>query len=177
MMSTMQNIIGEWLLSLKHYLFMCFLLSSPDRLPYNPFPVILTGLSYFAIGLLLVDAQRSYLLVCAQILLEQGMLGLIAYVGLLWKQSLQRFLQTFSALLGTNVIITAATIPAYRLVVDNGSTDNNMLLYITVVILVWNLAVLSLIFKRAFEVSTHISAMISFAYFVIFQISVYWLSP
>ena len=40
-----------------------------------------------------------------------------------------------------------------------------------------NLAVLSLIFKRAFEISTNLSAMIAFCYFVLFQFSVYWLSP
>lgn len=177
MMSPMQNIIGQWLFSLKHYLLMCVLLSSPERLPYNPYPIALTGLAYFLLGLMLVDEQRSYPLVCAQILLELGMLGLIAWFGLMLKKAPQRFLQTFAALLGINVIITAVTIPAYRFVAANGSVDNNLLLYVTVVILVWNLAVLSLIFKRAFEVSTHLSAMISFCYFVTYQITVYWLSP
>lgn len=177
MMAPMQNIIGHWLQSLKHYLLMCVLLSSPARLPYNPYPIVLTGLVYFMLGLLLVDEQRGYALVCAQILLELGMLGLIAYIGLLLKQSLQRFQQTFSALLGINVVITAVTIPTYNFVAANGSVNNNLLLYVTVAILVWNLAVLSLIFKRAFEVSTHVSAVISFCYFVVFQLSVYWLSP
>ena len=47
---------------------MCLLLSSPQRLPYKPtFCVLLTGFSYFLIGLLLVDTERSYTLVCAQI--------------------------------------------------------------------------------------------------------------
>jgi hypothetical protein len=176
MMSPMQKIIGQWLFSLKHYLYMCLLLSSPDRLPYSPYPIALTGLAYLLIGLLLVDAERSYLLICAQILLELGMLGLIAYFGLLMKQSLERFLQTFAALLGINVVFTALSIPAYRFIVA-GSGDGNLLLLITVILLVWNLAVLSLIFKRAFEVSTHLSAMISFFYFVLYQTIVYWLSP
>jgi hypothetical protein len=177
MMSPMQNIVAQWLFSLKQYLLMCLLLSSPERLPYNPYPIALTGLVYFLIGLLLADAQRSYALVCAQISLELGMLGLIAWFGLMWKQALQRFLQTFSALLGINVVITAVTIPAYRFVGANGTTDSNFLLYATIAILIWNLAVLSLIFKRAFEVSTHLSAMISFCYFVVYQVTVYWLSP
>ena len=177
MMSPMQNIVSQWLFSLKHYLLMCLLLSSPDRLPYNSYPIVLTGFVYFLLGLLLVDAERSYALVCAQILLELGMLGLIAWFGLLWKRALQRFLQTFSALLGINVVITAVTIPAYRFVAANGSADSSLLLSATVAILVWNLAVLSLIFKRALEVSTHLSAMISFCYFVAYQITVYWLSP
>jgi hypothetical protein len=177
MMSPMQNIVGQWLFSLKHYLLMCLLLSSPDRLPYNPYPIAITGLVYFLIGLLLVDEQRSYALVCAQILLELGMLGLIAWFGLLWKQAMQRFLQTFSALLGINVVITAVAIPVDRFIGANGSENGNILLYATVALLVWNLAVLSLIFKRSLEISTHLSAMISFCYFVVYQVTVYWLYP
>jgi hypothetical protein len=176
MMSPMQKIVGQWLYSLKHYLLMCLLLSSPDRLPYSIYPVVLTGVCYFLVGLLVVDTRNSYMLVCAQILLELGMLGLLAYFGLLLKQSLRRFLQTFSALLGINVLFTVLSIPVQRYA-EGGNADDNLLLTVTVIILAWNLAVMSLIFKRAFEVSTHLSAMISFFYFVVYRIVVYWLSP
>jgi hypothetical protein len=174
MMTAMQNLIGQWLTSIKHYQLMCVLLSSPDRLPHNPFILLLTGFAYFLIGLFLVDAERSYALVCAQITLELLMLGLITYVGLSLRKSMSRFLQTFSALLGTNVIITAVTIPAYRFSVANGSANESLLIYITIAILVWNLAVLSLIFKRSFDISTHLSAIISFSYFILYQITVFW---
>ena len=38
-----------------------------------------------------------------------------------------------------------------------------------------NLAIISLIFKRSFEITTQLSAMISFNYFVVYQILVYWM--
>jgi hypothetical protein len=174
MMAPMQDIIGQWLLSLKHYILMCLLLSSPERLPYSPHSIALTVFSYFLIGLLLVDEQSSYATVCAQIALELGMLGLIAYAGLRWKKSLARFQQTFSALLGINMILTAVTIPVYRSAVSHTDSMENILIYVTLVILIWNLAVLSLIFKRSFEISTHLSAMISFNYFVVYQFIVTW---
>jgi hypothetical protein len=174
MMSHMQNIIGQWLLSLKHYILMCLLLSSPERLPYSAYSIALTAFSYLLIGMLLVDDQRSYAMVCAQIILELGMLGLIAYAGLRWKKSLARFQQTFSALLGINVIITGATIPVYRSVISNTDSTESLLIYVTLAILIWNLAVLSLIFKRSFEISTHLSAIISFNYFVVYQFIIIW---
>ncbi|MGB5327909.1 MAG: hypothetical protein WBO58_06775 [Gammaproteobacteria bacterium] len=170
----MQNIIGQWLLSLKHYILMCLLLSSPERLPYSAHSIALTIFSYLLIGLLLVDEQRSYAVVCAQLALELGMLGLIAYTGLRWKKLLARFQQTFSALLGTNMIITAAMIPVYRSVLNHTDNMENLLIYLTLVIMIWNLAVLSLIFKRSFEISTHLSAMISFNYFVVYQFIIIW---
>ena len=174
MMSHMQNIIGPWLLSLKHYVSMCLLLSSPQRLPYSPHSIALTIFCYFLIGLLLVDEQHGYAEVCAQIILEQGMLGLIAYLGLHWQNSLVRFQQTFSALVGTNMIITAVTIPVYRSAAGYTDSMDNLLIYMTLAILIWNLAVLSLIFKRSFEISTHLSAMLSFSYFVAYQFIVIW---
>lgn len=177
MMSAMQNILGQWLYSLKHYLLMCLLLSSPERLPHSPYSLPLTGLVYFLAGLLLVGPERSYAIVCLQILLELLMLGLISYLALRWKQRLTRLQQTFSALLGTNLLFTLLAIPIYRMGSVSGGADDNLLVYAILVLQVWNLAVLSLIFKRAFEVSTQLSAMLSFGYFIIYQITVFWLYP
>jgi len=171
MMSAMQNILGQWLYSLKHYLLMCLLLSSPQRLPYSPYPLLLTGFAYFLIGLLLVDEQQGYAVICAQILLEMTMLGMISYLGLRWKESLSRWLQTFTALIGINVITTAVTIPVYYLSLNDDNSNYTLLLYL---IQIWNMAVLSLIFKRSFEISVQLSAMISFVYFIVYLSTVYW---
>ena len=176
MMSHMQNIIGQWLQCLKHYILMCLLVSSPNRLPYNPYCTAVTVFIYFLIGLLLVDEQRAYSTICSQIVLELGMLGMIAYWGLLWQKSLPRFLQTFTALAGINMVITAATVPVYRSMTLYESDMESLLIYTTLAILVWNLAVLSLIFKRSFEIPTFLSAMIAFIYFVLYQFIVIWLS-
>lgn len=172
MMSHMQNLIGQWLLSLKHYVLMCLLLSSPDRLPYSPQCIVLSVSSYLMIGLFLVDEQRGYAVIFAQIFLELALLGLIAYIGLQRKKSLTRLPQTFSALAGINLIITLVTIPVYHGLANYADGAQDRLVYVALV--VWNLAVLSLIFKRAFEISTRLSAMISFNYFVVYILSVIW---
>ena len=172
MMSPMQKIIGQWLYSLKHFVFMCLLLSSPQRLPYSPYPILLTGFAYFVIGLMLVEEERGYGVICAQILLEMAMLGSIVYVGLRAKDSLSRWLQTFTALIGVNVVTTVVSIPFYYLSIDNEASNYILVLYF---IQIWNMAVLSLIFKRAFEISTQLSAVISFTYFVVYIFIVFWL--
>ncbi len=166
----MRNIIGQWLISLKHYILMCLLISGPERLPCSAHSIALTVFSYLLIGLLLVDERSSYAMTCAQIALELGMLGLIAYVGLSWKKSLARFQQTFSALLGINMVITVATIPVYRSAISHADDTANLLIYVTLMLIIWNLAVLSLIFKRSFEIPTLLSAMISFSYFVVYRL-------
>ena len=169
----MQNLPWLWLNSLKQYFLMCILLSSPARLPYNLKAFILTLGSYFLVGLFLVDEQRGYPAIFAQILLELIMLGLIAYFGLRWKKLLPRFQQTFSALAGINLIISVISIPATRIARNYQPDSDTLVIYITLIILLWNLAVLSLIFKRALEISTHFSAMIAFNYFIAYQFIVY----
>ena len=163
----MQNILGLWLVSLRHYFWMCLLLSSPERLPYNPYALALTVCAYFAIGGLLVDSANDYGVIAARILLEMAMLAAIVRAGLGIRQWPERFAQTFSALVGINLLVTAVSIPVQKLVgVDIGETSA-LAFYVFIAILVWNLAAISLVFKRAFEISTPLSAMISFGYFVV----------
>ncbi len=174
MMSGMQGLLIPWLESLKHYAYMCLLLSSPERLPYAPRATLLTICVYFAVGLLLIDAQQGAAAIGGQILLEISMLGLIAYLGLNLKGLLPRWQQTFSALVGINLVITAASIPLRGALGIDGAEPNRALIYLTLALLFWNLAVVSLIFRRAFEISVQLSAMIAFSYFVVYQIISVW---
>ena len=156
---------------------MCLFTSGPDRLPNGSACVLYTVLAYFLLGFTLVDEQRGYIIVAVQILLEVLLLALVAYLGLKWKQKLSRFTQTFSALVGVNLIISAVMLPIFHLLSGDSNSDGGIesqLLYATLLMIFWNLAVLSQILKRAFEINTVISAMIAFNYFIFYQFSVVW---
>ena len=171
----MQNILGQWLYSFKHYLLMCLFLSSPARLPYSHHAILLTGFVYFLLGLLLVDADNSYPEICAQIIIELSLLGLIAWTMLNSKQALERMLQTFSALLGTTVVFAMLIIPIYRSATTDGIIESDGLTILILGIQFWNLAVISLIFKRAFDISTQQSAIIAFGFYIVYNSVFFWL--
>ena len=172
----MTQFFTQWLYCLKHYIYMSILVSSPDRLPYRLDCLVFTIFCYCLLGLTLVDEQRNYGLILSQITLEVSLLALICYVGLLWLKKLPRFGQSFSALIGVNFVISAISIPlANWLTADVGSENaDSTILTITIIIVFWNLAVMSQILKRSFEISTIMSAMIAFNYFVVYQISAVW---
>ena len=174
-MSAMQDILGQWLTSLRHYFYMCLFLSSPERLPYSPQALLLTGFAYFLLGLLLVDADNSYPEVCAQILLELLLLALIAWLLLRWKRKPERLLQTCSALLGVTLMFSLLIIPLYRSATSDGAIENANLAFLILAIHIWNLAVMSLIFKRAFEISTQLSAIIAFGFYILYNSIFFWL--
>ena len=163
----MQNIIGYWLASLRHYFLMCLFLSSPERLPYNPYAFAVTVVAYFALGVAFVDAHFGYAMIAARIMLEIAMLAAIARAGLAMKNLLHRFPQTFSALVGINLIMSLVSIPLHRLYLADADPNSSLANVIFILFMVWNLAAISLIFKRAFEISIRLSAMISFSYFVL----------
>lgn len=175
----MLNHLQQWLVCLKHYALMCLFVSSPARLPPGLHCILLSLFCYAMLGFALVDTERSYIIVLLQILLELGLLALICYAGLKWKDKLPRFSQTFSALVGVNLLLSAISIPVYHALVqqsDGVASVNQAAINVTMLIIFWNLAVLSLIFKRAFDITTLLSAMISFNYFLLYQFIVIWFS-
>ena len=170
----MHSIPGLWLTSLRQYVAMSLFLSGPSRLPYSPHCTALTILAYYLLCLLLIDEQRGFAELFSQLTLELALLALIVYVGLRWKDRMPRFLQTFSSLVGINMMITIVSIFVYRYAGDSETMLQNPLFYL---LLLWNLAVMSLIFKRAFEISTFLSAMIAFNFYVVYQfvlVLIYW---
>lgn len=172
MMSAMQTTFSHWLQNLRQYLYLCLLSSSPERLVFNPYAFALTLLSYFGLAAFLVDEERGYGTLAAHLILELVMLALLARGTLHLKGLLNRFEQTYSALVGINLIVTAVSALLQGLLVNDAEAPRAMAFYLFVAILVWNLAVMSLIFKRALEISTRTSAMLSFGYFVIYYIIV-----
>ncbi len=168
----------QWLISLKHYLLMCLFVSGPDRLPGGLPSILFSLLCYFLIGFSLVDEHRSYATIVLQITLELALLSLVIYSGLKWKNLLSRLGQSFSALLGTNMVISAVSVPVYHALTEDYTGDgeiNRTVLNATLLIVFWNLAVMSLILKRALNINTILAAMISFNYFMVFQFLIVWM--
>ena len=168
----------QWLISLKHYVLMCLFVSGPDRLPTGLNNILFSLFCYFIIGFSLVDEQRSYATIVIQIAIELALLALVIYTGLNWKKLLSRLYQSFSALLGVNMVISAVSIPVYEVLTQDFNSDAELsrnVLNVTLVLVLWNLAVMSLILKRALNINTAFAAMISFNYFVVYQFLIIWL--
>ncbi len=171
MMSAMQNILGQWLSSLKQFISMCLFLSSPERLPSNYYCTTLTIFVYYLLCFGLVNEERSFAELSANLTLELGLLALFVFTGLRWKKLMPRFQQTFLALVGINMVMTLMAIPLHRSEASDESLLQNPLYYL---LLLWNLAAMSLVFRRSFEIPTHLSAMIAFNFYVLYQFILVW---
>jgi len=170
-----------WLISLKHYLLMCIFRSGPDNLPAGIHSILFSLFAYCLIGFSLVDEQRSYSTIIQQIAIELSLLAVFIYAGLKWKNILFRLPQAFSALLGINLVVTIVGILVYHALIDDYGSANageldRKVLNAELLIVFWNLSVMSMVLKQALDIKTLLAAMISFNYFVVYQFIVIWFS-
>jgi hypothetical protein len=163
--------ITEWLASLKIYLQMSFFASSPARLPYSPSSIVLSTMAYLLVGEALLSEIKSLPSILLQVGLEIFIFFLISTFMLGLKKKRSRLLQTLSALIGVNLVISLFTLIVISMLPGYHNTESidPLLLQLNLIILLWNLAVISLIFKRSFEIKTITAGFIAFNYLLLYE--------
>jgi len=167
----MQYTMKLWLFSLRHYVWMCLFQSSPSNLPYHRASIVLTLLAYVAVGFYLLGDQRDLISIVVQIGIEAAILYAISLITLKKIKKPERLLQTLSALIGVNLVISLASIPVFELlppIVEEQQLDP-LSLQVNLALLIWNLSVISLVFKRAFNIHTILAGFLAFNYFLLYR--------
>ena len=167
-----KSLIGEWIVCLKIYLRLCLFMSSPSSLPAGLACIPLTLLAYLAIGLLWLAEEQGVPVVVTQVVLEISILYAFTFIILKFKNKIERLSQTLSALFGSSLIISMVSIPILSVLPEAPAEGqiNGLTLQVNLLLLFWNLAVISLIFKRAFEISTIAAGFIAFNFFLLFEL-------
>lgn len=168
----MKALIFEWIVCLKTYVRICFFIDSPSSLAVRLNCIPLSLLAYYIAGIFWLGDRQGAAIVFAQITIEVGILYAFSYLILKLRNKPERFLQTFSALIGSSLIISLVSMPVLTMLpeVNEGSQISGFTLQVNLMLLFWNLAVISLIFKRAFEVSTISAGFIAFNFFLLFEL-------
>ncbi len=167
----MKDLLQQWLICLKHYAQMTLFFSSPSNLPLGTGCIVLSLLAYIGVGLLLLDNQYGPQEVLLLVFFEILILGSISYIFLKVKNNSGRFIQTLSALIGINLITSLATIPVMSFLVPSSEHPiSSFATMINILFLVWNLAVISLIFKRSFDTGTLSAGFIALSYFMMYEL-------
>ena len=116
--------------------------------------------------------QRSLPSIAAQVLVEILILYVISYTILRITKKSERLLQTLSSLIGVNLVISIVGLPIMYLLpeVIPGEPIDPLVLQLNLLLLLWNLAVISLIFKRSFDIRTLTAGFLSFNYFLLYEL-------
>ncbi len=145
---------------------LCLLQESPDRIPAKPFVLATLLLIYLAIALTTVSIGRPALDptgVVGTVFVGLIFPALVTWTLLTFKQVTDRFVATYSALLGTNSIILLILLPV-SLVLLNTENENLNLLADSVswVCLGWWLAIAGYIYHKATNISLIQGSAIAF---------------
>ena len=146
---------------------LCVFRSGPEDLPANNFLLGLVIASNATISIVLNMLINSSTLLNAATLVVVSLAGTAAIVLLVLSliNLASRFLQTFTALVGVDLILTLLTglVAAFTI-----GADGNILpagAYLLFAIMIWNLAAFSSIFQRAMNV--HLALGVAVAIFVV----------
>jgi hypothetical protein len=168
----MTRLLHQWLHCLKLFAQLSVFVSSPANLPYSPACLLLTLLAYLATGFFLLGDQFSLPIIAAMVVIEILLLLAISFIMLKFSKHSERLLQTITALVGVNLFMGLVSIPVFALLPVSPAAEQpgSLTLQINLLLLFWNLAVISLIFKRAFEIRTLFAVIIAFNYFLLYEL-------
>ncbi|MBL7004757.1 MAG: hypothetical protein ISR69_12135 [Gammaproteobacteria bacterium] len=157
----------------NHYLKLSFFRASPEQTPVSLACALKALILYIAVNLFLLDNQALVLEVMTKVMIELGLLTAFLYAGLRVTKKLKRFHQSFSSLIGVGLIVSLSSVLVYLVVSPEFFSIgeiNQAVVYATLVLLIWNLSLISFILQRSLEVSTLMAIALTCNYFIIFEL-------
>lgn len=148
---------------LRRLLDVALLRGGPQDIPYSPALLVVCAMvaaavSYPAIADFSPGGRPG-----PQILLLLGFNAAFVYAALSLRGLAARFVQTATALFGTDALITAVALPVFRLSgAPESQTPAAVLAFIG--LLLWNLAVVAHIFRHALSIATGAGVLVALGY-------------
>lgn len=150
---------------LKLFLDICLYRKGPQDLPASGFLLRLTLAAYWVVGTLLQAPDSGWLPAMLQTAAELAMSLAVVAVLLYTVGRPQRFLQTATAWLGTDALVSLLGIPPLQLIADIGAGPIAALLWLLLV--GWHIAVMAHIVRHALSQSLPVGFVVAVLYTVV----------
>ena len=166
---------------LKYFWKICLLKSGPDRIPAEPLILgLVLTLSIIAevVGASLARPSQSIVSILGTVLIEVTIIGLVTFLLLLFTNMLQRFIPTYTSLLGAGIFMMVIQVPFF-LIMRN--TDNSTLAIfsesVLLVCLGWWLAIVGNIYHRVANISILQGSAIGLVILILIATAIFVVSP
>jgi hypothetical protein len=162
---------------LKSFLALCLLRMRPQDLPAAPVLAAFAVICYVAAGLLMAMQHMSHAGAVGLVLLDTVLFGFLIWL-LLWVRLMQnRFLQTFTALLGASAVLEIIAVPLVvwqqsAIVSDEMTAAGIVASLLLWAWLFWSLLVIGHILRHAIDTILPIGVMLALLYmFITFSVT------
>lgn len=166
---------------LKYFWQMCLLRAGPDKIPAQPRLLAAALVSYVVAQILvalLTRNENSFELALRIIPVEIIMLGLVTYLLLLFLKLQSRFLPTYTAIIGCDIVIVAIQLPL--LLIMQNTEMPTLILFLNAawfVCFCWLLVIIGHIYHRAANVSIVQGGAIAVVAFALTLTTIYSFIP
>lgn len=120
---------------------------------------------------------------------QQAGFGLLCLSGFVWgllalNKKRARFMQTFSALCGTDMVLNLLSLPLVYIAIHAGPEASQLLRELAMLtgvllygLLLWSLLVMGHVLRHALMMKLPVGLLLAFAYFVVMQTLLFWVFP
>lgn len=147
----------------KLFLDIALFKKGPQHVPASGMLLALTLATYLAVGLILLGLETSWIDALLQVGMEVVLLLGFTWATLAGVKLTARFLQTGSAMLGTDALISAFAIPVLAWM--TGGNDSGIPGYLLLMLLMlWHLAVIAHILRHALSCALTVAIVMAIVY-------------
>ena len=146
----------------------CLLRAAPQDLPASAFLLRAAVMTNIVFGSLMAYPERGMPQAFIEVLFDFALLTLLLYGALQWRQRPERFAQTLTALMGTNVILSFFAMPVVYAI--TGSPDGESAgwaLQLFLLLVIWNITVMAHILRHSLSLHIGYTFIMSVGYVVL----------
>jgi len=149
----------------------CRLIKRPQDIPASKNLLTICILVYSLLSIFIANLYQETEQAILGSIVELGLLLLFSWAILQASGKTVRWIQTVTALIGTNMVINIIALPAYVLISFNGvnelaegSSTHSLGLLVLAILACWNIAIMSHIVKHALETHFAIALFVVLSY-------------
>jgi len=146
----------------------CLLRAGPQDLPASMFLLRVAIATNIVFGSLMAYPDRGMPQAFIEVLFDFALLTLLLYGVLHWRQKAERFSQTLTALMGTNVILSFFAMPVvYTITGAPEGETAGWALQMFLLLVIWNITVMAHILRHSLEMHIGYTLVMSVGYVVL----------
>jgi len=143
----------------------CLLRAGPQDLPASTFLLRFAVVVNIAFGTVMAYPDRGMPQALIEVLFDFALLTLLLYGVLQWRQRPERFAQTLTALMGTNVILSFFALPVVYTITGKPEGEvAGWALQLFLLLVIWNITVMAHILRHSLSMHIGYTLVMSVSY-------------
>lgn len=157
---------------LRQILGLCVLRTSPEDLPADPRLAWVLAAAYLLAGGLIFMSEDGFLQGMAQAAVDALLLAAFVWLVLRWREFPERFVQTYTAMLGVSLVFTLVSWPLLEAMPEELGAEMSLPQVGLLLVLLWNLIAQGQVLRRALEIGAGAGLGLAFLFFLLSSLSI-----